>query len=230
MSEENSTDGEDVPQQPVQLFDWKRFGYMFMAILTLMVFIDSDLRSSLGNAIGTPLFALVGFDGQYPLLTLVLAGTIMIVFSTVVRDFLVDWVEMAEIQKKLAAFNKENMDAKMNNKTTKLKKLEKIQPEVAAMQMKSMKPQFKSMILTMIVFITVFAALYTFVADLPNTTYAVPWARNLNLENRFLLFPQWVMVYMVVSIPVGQLIRVSLQMLNYSRRIKEEEEISWTGS
>ncbi|MFO8110398.1 MAG: EMC3/TMCO1 family protein [Thermoplasmata archaeon] len=224
MSKEETE--EEVPQEPVQIFNWKRFGYMFLGILTLMVFIDSELRGSLGNLIGDPLFALVGFDGQYPLLTLVISGTIMIVFSTIVRDFLVDWVEMAEIQKKTSAFNKEHMDAKMANKTTKLKKLDKLQPEVSSMQMKSMKPQFKSMILTTIVFITIFAALWTFLGDLPNVTYAIPWAFNANFTNNLgpIPFPQWIAVYMIISAPIGQAFRMALQMFSYSRRINEMEE------
>ncbi len=223
MSEEESTEEGSAPEQPVQVFNWKRFGYMFLAILTLMVFIDQDLRYSIGDAIGRPIFAIAGFDGQYPIITLIVAGTIMIVFSTIVRDLMVDWVEMAELQKKTAAFNKERMDAKMANKTSKLKKLDKLQPKVSAMQMKTMKPQFKSMILTTIVFISVFAALWTFIGDLPNVTYATPWAFNATFTDNIgpLPFPQWIGVYMLISAPIGQAVRMVLQMLTYAKRIKE---------
>ncbi len=228
--EENETaEGEDEtsPQEPVTLFNWKRFGYMFLAILTLMVFIDQELRTALGEAIGRPIFAIAGFDGQYPLITLIVAGTIMIVFSTIVRDLMVDWVEMAEIQKKTSAFNKERMEAKMANKTSKVKKLEKLQPQISQMQMKTMKPQFKSMILTMIVFITVFSAIWTFLEGLPNHTYAVPWALNANLLTYLgpiAIFPQWILVYILISAPVGQAIRLGLQMVTYKKRLHEIEE------
>ncbi len=224
MSEEESVEEESAPEQPVKMFNWKRFGYMFLAILTLMVFIDQELRYSLGNAIGRPLFAVVGFDGQYPLVTLIIAGTLMIVFSTVVRDFMVDWVEMAELQKKTAAYNKERMDAKMANKTSKLKKLDKLQPKVSAMQMKTMKPQFKSMILTTIVFISVFAAMWTFLGDLPNDAYATPWEPNARYTNQLLFFPQWIIVYILVSAPIGQALRMVLQMLKYKKRLNDIED------
>lgn len=220
--EENTTDGMDAPAPQAPVFNFSRFMYIFMGILAIMVMFDSNLRESLGNLIGAPLFALVGFDGQYPFLTLLFVGSIMIVFSTIVRDLLMDWVEMAEIQKKTSAFNKERMDARMNNKTTKLKKLDKLQPQISEMQMKTMKPQIKSMAITMVVVISIFASLWTFLEGIPNRSYSVPWALNAHFLDNIgpLPFPQWIGVYMLVSIPIGQAFRIVMQIITYNKRLK----------
>ncbi len=227
MNEEDNTEEvqNEAQAQPMQLFNFRRFVYIFMGILAIMVMFDPKLRESLGVLIGTPLFAAVGFDGRYPFLTLLFVGSIMIIFSTIVRDLLMDWVEMAEIQKKTAAFNKERMDARMNNKTTKLKKLDKMQPEISEMQMRTMKPQIKSMAITMVVVISIFAALWTFLDNIPNKSYSVPWALNAHFMNNIgpLPFPQWIGVYMLASIPIGQAFRLVLQIITFDRRLKKKD-------
>ncbi len=228
MSEEDLTEKENeapAPQMPV--FNFRRFLWIFLGILAIMVMFDTNLRESLGTIIGTPLFTIVGFDGRYPFLTLLMVGSMMIIFSTVVRDLMMDWVEMAEIQKKTAAFNKERMDAKMNNKTTKLKKLEKLQPEISSMQMKTMKPQIKSMAATMVVIIAIFASLWTFLGNIPNKSYSLPWALNADFMRNIgpLPFPQWIGVYMLVSIPIGQAFRLVLQIITFKKKLKEEESV-----
>jgi len=228
---DQSDDGEapeekPSPQKPV--FNLKRFFYMFLAIMTLMVFIDSDLRESLGEMIGGPLFALMGFDGRYPVLTLMLVGSFMIAFSTIVRDLMVDYVEMKKLQEKTSAFNKELMEARRANQTSKVKKMEKLQPQVSEMQMKTMKPQFKSMIVTMLVIFAIFTAMWSFVEDLPNQVISTPWAYNANLTTEVLPGPFpcqiWLLLYMLVSVPIGQVLRMTLQMFTYRKRIQEAEE------
>ncbi len=224
--EEKDTEVDETPTPQAPVFNMKRFIYIFLGILGLMVMFDTNLRESLGDIIGTPLQALVGFDGQYPILTLAFTGTIMIVFSTLVRELLMDWVEMAEIQKKTSAFNKELMNARMANQATKVKKLEKMQPEVQKLSMKTMKPQIKSMAITMVVVISIFASLWTFISGLPNKSFSVPWALNANFLSNIgpLPFPQWIGIYMLVSIPTGQAFRLILQMISFRKKLSEEEE------
>ncbi len=224
--DEENTEVDETPKPQAPVFNLSRFVYIFLGMLGLMVMFDTDLRESLGNLIGGPLYAAVGFEGQYPILTLAFTGTIMIVFSTLVREILMDWVEMTEIQKKTSAFNKELMNAKMANQTTKVKKMEKMQPEVQKLSMKTMKPQIKSMAITMVVVISIFASLWTFISALPSKGYSIPWALNAHLLSNIgpLPFPQWIGIYMLVSIPTGQAFRLILQMINFRSKLREEDE------
>jgi len=217
---------DDSSMKPI--FSLKRFIYIFFGLLALLIMFQPGLRDDLGKAIGALLYPVIGFEGQYPILTLMLAGTIMITFSTVIRDQLMDWVEMAENQKISSKFNKELMAAKRANKQSKVKKMEKRKEEMSKLQMKSFKPQLKSMAITMVVILTIFGWIWIFIEDLPNTIFSVPWAFHADLSDQlpycFMPFPMWIGVYMLVSLPLTQVLMVVLKMYDFKKRLKEEEE------
>ena len=196
--------------------------------MALMIMFDRDLRDQLGKALGNVLYPIIGFDGNYPILTLMFAGAIMITFSTVIRDLFMDWVDMAENQKISSKFRKELMEAKKANKQTKVKKMEKRQDEISKMSMKSFKPQLKSMAITMIVVITIFGWLWQFTSSLPNKAFSVPWQLNATLTEPlvswcFVPFPQWIGVYMLISLPLTQVLMVVLKTYDFKKRLREGE-------
>ncbi|MEF8873239.1 MAG: EMC3/TMCO1 family protein [Candidatus Thermoplasmatota archaeon] len=210
------------------IFSLRRFIYIFLGLMALMIMFDRDLRFQMGEALGSVLYPLIGFEGEYPILTLMFAGLIMITFSTLVRDLFMDWVDMAEKQKISSKFRKELMEAKRANKQTKVKKMEKRQEEISKMSMQSFKPQLKSMALTMIVVISIFGWIWQFVGGLPNKAYSVPWAQNGTLTDPlipgcFVPFPQWIGVYMLISLPFTQVLMVLLKMYDFKKRLKEGE-------
>ncbi|MEF8832124.1 MAG: EMC3/TMCO1 family protein [Candidatus Thermoplasmatota archaeon] len=212
------------------LFSLKRFVYIFLGLSALFIMFQPDLRNDLGKALGTVLYPVIGFEGKYPILTLMLAGSIMITFSTVIRDQMMDWVEMAENQKISSKFNKKLMQAKRANKQTKVKKMEKKQEEISKLSMKSFKPQLKSMAVTMVFILTIFGWIWTFVGGLSNTMFSVPWAFSADLSGElpycFMPFPMWIGVYMLVSLPLTQVLMVVLKMYDFNKRLKEEEDLN----
>lgn len=227
--EDEDTGEEKSSQSKNKIFDLRRFIYIFLGMIVLMMFIDPDLRYEFGGYLGKVLYPLIGFNSNYPVLTLILAGTIMIAFSTTVREFFMDWVEMAKNQKISSAFRKEMMEARKANKQTKLKKLQDQQAEINKLSMGQMKDQLKSMVFTMVVVISIFGWIWMFTSDLPNTTFSVPWALNANfnqplIEACFVPFPQWIGVYMLISIPLGQVFMVFLKWYDFKNKLEEEEE------
>ncbi|MFP4000952.1 MAG: DUF106 domain-containing protein [Thermoplasmata archaeon] len=226
IDEEEDETEEATSTKP--LFSLKRFIYIFLGLSAFLIMLQPDLRNDLGEALGFILYPIIGFDGQYPILTLMLAGSIMITFSTVIRDQLMDWVEMAESQKISSKFRKELMEAKRSNKQSRVKKLEKRQEEMNEMSMKSFKPQLKAMAVTMFVILIIFGWIWQFIGGLANQTFSVPWAFNANftkplLDWCFMPFPQWIGVYMLVSLPLTQVLMVVLKMYDFKKRLKEEE-------
>jgi len=211
------------------VFSIRRFIYIFMGLFALLIMFDESLRTDLGEALGQVLYPVIGFDGQYPILTLMLAGTIMITFSTLIRDQLMDWVEMAENQKISSQFNKELMEAKRSNQQSKVKKMERRKEEMSQLQMKSFKPQLKSMAITMVVILIIFGWIWSFIGDLPNTMFSVPWETHVDLSSQlpycFMPFPMWIGVYMLVSLPLTQVLMVVLKMYDFKKRLREEEEL-----
>jgi len=230
--EKNEEDEGEVKKENTSsdksIFSLRRFLYIFLGLMALMIMFDEDLRYQMGEALGSVLNPLIGFGGEYPILTLMFAGIIMITFSTLVRDYFMDWVDMAENQKISSEFRKELMEAKRANKQTKVKRMEKQQEEISKMSMEAFKPQLKSMAITMVVVISIFGWIWQFVGGLPNVSYSVPWELNATLTNPlipgcFMPFPQWIGVYMLISLPFTQVLMILLKMYDFKKRLKEGE-------
>ncbi len=219
---------EETNSSPESIFNLRRFVYIFLGLLALMVMFDESLRDQMAELLGIVLYPLVGFGGRYPVVSLLGAGLIMVTFSTVVRDIYMDWVDMAEKQNISNEFRKELMEAKRANKQTKVKRMEKKQEEISKMSMSSFKPQLKSMAITMLVVISIFGWCWLFLEDLPNVTYSVPWALNATLTDQladwcFIPFPQWIGVKMLITLPFTQVLMVVLKMHDFKKRLKEGE-------
>lgn len=136
---------------------------MSFVVVAFLIF-DPTMRDLLGKAVGFVFDPVLGFGGKYPLWTVTLAGVIMILASTVVRHFLVDWVKMARVQEVMRHFQKEFRDAQKSNNTYKMKRLTEAQPEILQLQSEMSGEQLKPMALTMIVVIPIFIWLSTFMA------------------------------------------------------------------
>jgi uncharacterized membrane protein (DUF106 family) len=197
---------------------------MLMAFMVaLVVLFDNNLRQALGRIVGVALMPLVGFSGQFPVLTLVCTGLIMTFFSVTVRHFFIDWVAMARNQRIMSAFQKELREARTSNNTFKLKKLTEIQPQMTAQSLKSTQMQFKLMPVTMIVIIPIFAWLANFVyLDLSSTIFSVPWEFNADMKNSNVL-PNWILLYSLTTIPFGQVLQRTLKYFSFTKRLHRLE-------
>lgn len=133
-------------------------------VVVAFIIFDPTMRDYLGRAVGFVFTPLLGFGGRHPLWTVTLAGIIMILASTVVRHFLVDWVKMARVQEVMRHFQKEFRDAQKSNNSYKMKRLTDAQPEILQLQSEMSGEQLKPMALTMIVVIPIFIWLSTFMA------------------------------------------------------------------
>lgn len=193
---------------------------MFLAITLLF---NGQTRLIIGSAIGVVFNPAIGFGGQYPVITLILAGMLMIFFSTIVRHIFVNWVEQARNQKIVSAFQKELRKARMENNMYKIKKLTEVQSEVMAKSMSGMNSQIKLMPVTMAVIIPIFAWLSIFVIDLHSTIFSVPWYLNTDLLGSNFL-PNWILLYSLLTLPVGQLLARALRYFSFRKRLRELEE------
>jgi len=195
-----------------------------MAFLFMMyIMITPSLRAGLGKLVGIPLAPLIGFDGQYAMLTLLFAGLLTSIFTISVRHLFVDWVGQARTQRITSAFQKEMREARLSNNTYKLKKLQELQPQILSQSMKSSQTQLKLMPVTMMVVIPIFAWLATFIyADMPSTAFAVPWALNTDLVNSN-IFPNWIILYSLLTLPFGQVFTRALKYFSFRSRLRKLE-------
>lgn len=198
--------------------------FFFILMLALLVLFDERLRNSLANAVGTVFFPLLGFNHHYPVLTVFLAGSMMVFITTLIRHFTMDWVAMAKNQAVMSKFQKEYRKARLDNNTYKIKKLEKLQPDIMRKQTEASSKQMKIMPITFIVIIPVFTWIWDF---LMNSTYYyvdVPWSMHINLFSKSAIFPNWILLYMLLSIPLTQVIQYVFKMMSWKERQAEAHE------
>lgn len=196
---------------------------IFIFVLAIFVLFDPSLSKALGTFVGYGLDPLVAFNYQFPIVTLVLTGLTMAALTIIVRHFFTDYVEQARSQKIVSAFNKELREARKENNSFKMKKLLAEQPKIMQKSMAQTTTQFKLLPVSMIIVIPIFAWLSVFVAAataLNGPYFTVPWSSYANFNEAY-LFPQWVLVYTLVSIPFGQVLSRALRYFSFAKRLKE---------
>ena len=115
----------DTSQQPPAM------GGMFLTMfLMLYIIVNPGLRVVMGEVAESTLEPRIGFDGNYPALTILLAGMVMIAGTTVIRHLLVDWEQMADVQLKMQAYNKALSDARKEGQQARVQKLMKMQQKM----------------------------------------------------------------------------------------------------
>jgi uncharacterized membrane protein (DUF106 family) len=205
---------------------------IIMMMLVLFIILNPGLRLALGSALGVVFDPLIGFDGKYPVMTLLCAGLIMTVFTTLVRHRFTKWTDMAKSQHRMKHFNKEFKEARISGNQLKINKLTEVQKSLMKEQMATSNTQMKLMPITMIVVIPIFGWIWVYIAgSLINTSFSAPWAFNVSLLGRgpFLgIMPLWIFVYSLISIPVGQMFQKTLKYVEFKKRLEdlecEEEE------
>ncbi len=184
-----------------------------LVLVLLIMMIVMSFRDAIGGALDFA-FRYISFDGRYPVLTLIIAGVVMITVSTVVRSLMSDPIQMAKNQQIQRDFNQEFRQARMENNLFKMKKLQEMQPQITAMSMEASTQQMKIMPVTMVILMPVYAWVYFFVNGDAQVYFTpdsppivnLPWDMGYNLASYiFGFFPTWIIIYTMVSLPLGQI-------------------------
>ena len=211
MSEEEKKETEEEMRPPA-------IGGTFLTMMFMLwILINPDLRDFMGESAGAVLEPRITFGHQYPVLTFLFAGIIMISFTTIIRHFIIDWEKMAEIQTKMGAYNKEMGEARQSGNEAKMKKLFAMQPQIMLLQTEMMSNQMKPMAFTMIIAIPIIMWLRIFVNDLNLQVISLPWEPNYSLNESLWILPHWILVYSGLSLPFGQVIMRFLKIASNTR-------------
>ncbi len=199
-------------------------GMMFVLVIMMVVM---TFREAIGQALNV-VFQFIDFGGKWPVLTLVIAGVIMITLSTVIRGLISDPISQAKTQQEQSAFNAELRQARQENNLFKLKKLTEQQPEMMAKSMKTSTDQMKIMPVSMIVILPVYAWIYYFVTnsvDSADLLINMPWG-VLNLTDAAMGFmPYWIVIYTMISLPIGQLENRFVRYYLLKKRLSELDRV-----
>lgn len=215
---------------------------MFLVLIVMMVVMS--FRSQIGQALDF-VFHYIAFDGKYPVFTLIIAGLVMITISTIVRSLMSDPIEIARNQQIQSDFNKEFRQARMENNLFKMKKLQEMQPQIMAMSLQTSTQQMKIMPVTMVFLLPMYAWVWYFInpADSGGGNYFggdsieaianslsgfghalvdLPWSEGYNLNTMLLgFFPSWIIIYTMVSMPIGQIENRLLRLIFLKRHLRQ---------
>ncbi|KYK26375.1 hypothetical protein AYK20_08985 [Thermoplasmatales archaeon SG8-52-1] len=190
---------------------------MLMILMMLMIFIMPTVAPILASYLHYVLMPLIGFDKQYPVLTLFFAGLIVVFLSSLLTNFFTDWKKMGESQEMSRAFQKEITKARREGNTNRVNKLMKMQPEIMRKQTEASGGMMKPMLFLIIFIWPIFIWLRTFLASLPHYYLTVPWANQVSFFSYPFNFGQaWLWLYLLFSMAIGQIIRQGLKYISWS--------------
>jgi uncharacterized membrane protein (DUF106 family) len=208
---------QDMPQMPK--------GTMLAMLITLLIMmIVVQFREAIGGALDV-VFCVFDFNGEYPVLTLVIGGLIMITLSTTIRAALSKPIDQAKSQHIQSEFNEEMKKARLENNLYKMKKLQEEQPKIMAGQMKQQTDMMKVMPITMLIIIPIYAWIWYFIKNtVPEAlqTIIMPWG-TADLLDMVWFMPIWIVVYTLISLPIGQLENKAVTYVMLKRRLREIE-------
>jgi len=198
----------------------------FVLVFFILFDFPKGIRAGTAWLAGFLLQPVIGFQGRYPLATIFLASVVLVVATTAIRHFLVDWTKMARVQEAMRAFTSEMKEARKSNNTYKLKRLTDAQADVMQLQASVQTDQMKPMALTMLLVIPIFAWLGVFLASLANADgqlyFRAPWNSEWNVMQPYTWitgnpgwFPRWIVLYSLFGIPFGQIAQRALKLWEY---------------
>lgn len=191
---------------------------MLMLLMFVMIFIfgNADISAMISVSLNTVFYPLIGFNGQYPVFTLILAGIVVVFLSSFFQNLFTDWKKMGESQEITKAFQKELGKARKEGNTNRVNKLMKMQPQIMRRQTEASSGMMKPMFFLFIFIVPIFMWLRFFLAGLPYYYFTVPWANGISLLDRPILWQSWLWLYLVFSTVVGQVIRAFLKYVSWS--------------
>ena len=195
---------------------------MLMILMLLMIFIMPTLAPIMAFYLDYALMPLIGFGGQYPILTLFFAGLIVVFFSSLLTNFFTNWKKMGESQDISKAFQQEIAKARREGNTNRIKSLMKMQPEIMKRQTEASGGMMKPMVFLIIFIWPIFIWLRNFLVIRVTHYYmTVPWADQVSFFSVPFNFGQaWLWLYLIFSIVVGQVIRHGLKIISWSESWK----------
>jgi uncharacterized membrane protein (DUF106 family) len=191
---------------------------MLLLFLMIIIFGDANIRSIVALGLNSVLAPLIGFSGENPLLTIILAGVIVVFLSSFFTHLFTNWKAMGQAQEASKAFNKEIQKARREGNTNRLQKLMKMQPQIMRMTTQSSGGMMKSMFFLFIFIAPIFIWLTYFIGTVVHYGYfTVPWGNGVSLFGRAsFIMSNWFFLYMIFSFLAGQMIRQGFKWISWS--------------
>lgn len=175
--------------------------------LSLWLMFNRGWRMQLAHVAGHILGPAVGFGGKYPVLTVALTAALLVVLGTAIRQLGSNAVEDARETHRLHVLAKALRGRGATDMRNEREELLRVQ------QRRQMR-EFRRMPFSLLMAAPLFLWLAGFVARYPAAS--MPWNPAADLSGRVLL-PNWVVLQLGISIPLGGLLSRGVRLLQLRR-------------
>jgi uncharacterized membrane protein (DUF106 family) len=218
------------PAVPRPTFKISTFIYVFLGLLGLWMLIDTTARNGIAGALGIspsqpgPLYFAIGFQSNYLLLTMALAGTIEMLVTAAAYNFTTDWVKQAKVQKWSSAFRKVQMEAIRSGKKDRIAALKPHQERLTRLSGEVSIAQFKGMAITYFLLILI----YTWIGLVIQAASSAQQTINLGGTQIDLYghvgslpIPWWFIIFSLYTVPTSIIFRRILKHVWLRRYARE---------
>ena len=196
--------------------------YLLSIVVYFIVLSNATLRTTIGNGLDVVFNPVIGFHLQWPVLTLMLAGIIIGVVTSIPRYFFTDWLRMGKAQNRMKAFSKVMREAYKSNQRDKIQKLRKMQMDITMEQQQVSMNTMKPLLIFSIVTYVIFIWLFSFIANLPYAIVAFPWNWNINLNSHLFSYAYyWIVIYFLSVMVVGYFVTMSIKYIDFSYKLNK---------
>lgn len=226
------------PAPPRPTFKFSTFLLVFLGLLGLWMLIDSTTRNAvvgwMGNASTAPngvgafgtgwFYYLFGFNSDYLLVTMAIAGAIEMAITAIAYNYTTDWIKAAKVQKWSSAFRKVQMAAFRSGKKDRIDELKPYQARLARLSSEVSIAQFKGMAITWFMLIVIYSWVGEVIAYAPAGSYVNLGGTMVQLSAGFGPFPIWFFIFSVYTVPLSFVFRRFLKhywLVRYAERHPE---------
>ncbi len=199
---------------PRPTFKISTFLLIFLGMLGFLMLIDTGTRVAITQWMGSAqnpngwLYLAIGFNSQYLLLTMALAGAIEMAITAVAYNYTTDWMKTAKVQRWSSAFRKVQMAAFRSGKRDRIDELKPFQQRLTRMSSEVSIAQFKGMAITWFLLIVIYSWVGLVIGNAPSAVVHVAGPVTIDLTQTFAgYFPYWFFMFSLYTIPLSFIFR-----------------------
>lgn len=210
-------------------FKLSTFILVFLGLLGLWMVISTPFRNQLADALGTGpnssgfLYVAIGFNSQYLLLTMGIAGALEMAITAVAYNFVTDWVKAAKVQKWSSAFRKVQMAAMRSGKKDRIDALKPYQQKLTRMSSEVSIAQLKGMAVTWFLLILIYTWVGQVIVNAPSSYVDLGGSTVGLLSPVVGPIPYWFLIFSLYTVPLSFIFRRLLKDLWLARYERNHE-------
>ena len=217
---------------PMPTFKITTFLYVFCGLLGVWMLLDQPFRNSIAGSLGTspsspgPLYWLIGFNSNYLLATMLLAGAIEMLITALAYNYTTDWIKAAKVQKWSSAFRKVQMEAIRSGKKDRIAALRPHQERLTRLSSEVTIAQFKGMAITYFLLILIYTWVGLVIAHANTVQQTVSLGGSM-IDLYSTLWgpiPYWFLIFSLYTVPFSLVFRRVLKHI-WLRRYAAERKL-----